>query len=216
MRRIETLLIAAILVATQAQDSAFAKGGSGRGGHDDGITHDTQPDDNQHRDSHGGSKRSDNEDRRIRARLIPTDGVATLARGKVEYRLKSNGSKRDDRLKITVKIPLPSSIPAAADQTEAQALVLRAVFYRAGVAYAACSLGYHDDEQLEHPSIAEFRSDVRGRGKKSNLKLKENHGSCLINLNSPDEQPGLPIVQSGDSLNVEDSVAGEFLGVILP
>lgn len=152
---------------------------------------------------------------RIQAKLLPPETMVTDTAARLDYRRKANGSKRDDRLTLTVKVPLPSPIPEVSTQAEAQSLSFRALFYRKGLAYALCELGYDPLASTKDPSVAQFKVTVRATGRKSKPKLKTTSGVCYVNLDTEAQAVGLPKLKRGDSVNIEEDSVGEFLGVII-
>jgi hypothetical protein len=154
-------------------------------------------------------------EKRIRAQFQLPEVTTSTASGKIDFRSAVDTLKRDERLKITVKVPLPNTIPTVSTQREAENLDLRAMFYRDGMAYAICELAYNPSAATKNPAVAEYKVQLRSSGKKSRPKLKTISGSCLINLDTESERLGLPRIKKGDSVNIEEEDSGEFLGVIV-
>ena len=167
--------------------------GNGRGGSDDSR-------------GHGNSgKGGDSQESRLRAKMTRVEG--SLAGGKLDYRLE----RKETRLSVNVKIPLPSTLPAIADSTAAAAAALEVALSRSGVEYAVCDLAFnpsdeddHDDDSLH----AEYRVDVRQRVGRS---LREKKGSCDTDLAIEGIQAGIPAVEVGDTLNVRLEGGAAFL-----
>ena len=140
-------------------------------------------------DNGGGSSSNNNgggggSDTKLKGRLSAIDGVATSAVGKVEYRNKPNAAGRDDRFKITVKIPVPSSVPVAGNYIEARSLDLTAKLSRDGTAYAECTLGYDHRTLVKGVVAAEHKIELRYEQKGSNLWLKHSKGRCSSIVNA--------------------------------
>ncbi|MBN8550245.1 MAG: hypothetical protein J0M12_13080 [Deltaproteobacteria bacterium] len=161
--------------------------------------------------SNGGGGNGGSTDVKLKDRFAPPDGVTTGAVGKVDYRNKPNGAGRDDRLTITVKVPVPSEVPAAATFAEARALDLSAVLSRDGTPYARCTLGYDHRTAVRSVVAAEHKIDLRYEMKNSKLKLKSSKGRCDTNLALDGVQSGFPSVEAGDTIVIEDSLAGDIL-----
>ncbi|MBL7662110.1 hypothetical protein JNK13_05085 [bacterium] len=148
---------------------------------------------------------------RLSASLSAFEGVPTSARGEAKLRLKNNGSKRDDRFTIEVKVPVPSAVPAANTIGEASALAFTAVISRSGAPYAQCFLRYDHETTLNGVIAAEHKVDVRDDGKRSRSRTRNKKGSCDVDLNQSGVQRGLPFVKRGDEVVIEDSLSGSIL-----
>lgn len=147
---------------------------------------------------------------RVRARFVSPGAPASTARAKLDFRQKSNGSKRDDRFKLTVKIPVPSSLPPINSLDEAEALLLTAVLTRDGVPYAECDLSYDRVAIAGAIMRAEFKLDVRARGRKARVALKNSKGSCDVDPASDGLQSGFPQLKRGDILQIIEAHYGEI------
>ena len=164
--------------------------------------------------SGGGSNGGGGSEVRLKSRLNLIDGVASGAVepvGKIEYRNKSNGSGRDDRFKITVKVPLPSVVPVADTLAEARALDLTAVLSRNATPYAVCTLGYDHRSAIKGSPAVEHKIELRYEQKGSQLRLKSSKGKCDLDPSVDGVQAGFPEIADGDTVVIQDSLAGEFL-----
>jgi hypothetical protein len=148
---------------------------------------------------------------RLRTQFFPVSGVATSATGSVNYRLKRNGSTRDDQLAISVKIPIPSTIPFADTYTSARALLLQATLSRNDVPFAVCTLQPVGRSVLNTRPAIEFRVDTKDDRRSDRGRAHAIRGTCDIDLMTPGMQQGLPVILMNDTIVVRDSVAGDFL-----
>lgn len=179
---------------------------------------DDRDDDSNQRDDNRGKGRSDGKSspddtgtREVKARLSAAPNVSTQARGRVEYKSEGNSRKLERRFRAWVSLPLPSSIPAAADINASAALSLGLTLSRAGTAYAHCQLAFDAPEAQENDDSpaarAQYRLDVRVRGN----KLPSSRGSCDLDLTTEGVQSGVPSIQKGDSVAIDETNAGVFL-----
>lgn len=176
------------------------------------TSNDNRNDDDDNR--RGDDKRSDNSQREIvfERRLKRVADVATRSKGKLEYKLKVNKRETRGLLKLSVKVPVPSTIPAVADQDAAGSLALKAKFSRADTKdntnFAQCNFAFDRLVENEDGGIfAEYKVTIETR--KGSLSSKK--GSCDIDLTAEGEQSGLPRLKKGDSVVVEDATALGFL-----
>jgi hypothetical protein len=147
---------------------------------------------------------------RLRDRLSLVDGVVSSASGISDFRSEVKKKHTHSRFRIQVKIPLPSAIPAVANEAEARALPMSGTLSRDGVAYAICSLQFDQiDEQFEEEDdgvptalTAHFRADMESTVKGSKTRLKRRRGSCDIDLATEGVQKGVPAVADGDTVVV--------------
>jgi hypothetical protein len=191
--------------------------GSGSGGSDDdGAADDGDSSNSGGSDDKGGddsSRGGSDDDTRLSSRLLPMSGSGSGAVGKVNYRNKVNGSNRDDRFKITVKIPVPSEVPAVVGFDDGASLNLSALLLRNGVPYAECTLEYDHRSFIKGVPAVEYKAEVRFKLKKSRFRARFAKGMCDTDLATDGVQRGFPVVQSGDEVVVSDSAAGAFLSV---
>lgn len=160
----------------------------------------------------GGNNGGGNGFERSRStRLSAVEGVSTQASGRVEYEVKKEGKKRREfRFRTWVKVPVPSTVPAAADNAQASALTLSLTLSRDGAAYAVCDLVFnhlHKNPNSFRPPYAEYRIDIRN--KKGGIVSKK--GVCDTDLAADGIQAGIPAPKAGDVLVVQDELAGAFL-----
>lgn len=151
---------------------------------------------------------------RLKSRLSLIDGVASGAvkpAGKIEYRNKPNGSGRDDKFKVTVKVPVPSVVPVVDALQDARALDLTAILSRNGTPYAECTLGYDHRAAIQGNLAVEHKIELRYEQKGSKLRLRSSKGQCDVDLSVDGIQAGFPEIEKGDTVVIHDSLAGDFL-----
>lgn len=200
----------------EAHSLELEDAGSGGGGSDDSGSGDDNSSGSGGSDDNGGddsSRGGSDDNTRLGSRLLPMSGSGSSAVGKVNYRNKVNGSNRDDRFKITVKIPVPSEVPSVANFDEGANLNLRALLQRNGVPYAECALEYDHRSLIKGVPAVEYKAEVRFKLKKSRYRARFAKGMCDTDLATDGVQRGFPVVQSGDEVIVSDSAAGAFLSV---
>lgn len=186
----------AVLLALGSNSMAFAKGkGSGKGDEK----------------GHGDENRTVNS----HIALAAIEGVVTEASGKIKYQVKNKQQRR--RFMGKVKIPLPSALPAIADEAGAQSADIRLEISRADVPVALCYLvlaNLGDDDDSEESLQAVYKVDVETRVKNGQSKDKIRKGSCDIDLATEAVQSGVPELQDGDIIkarSVSGDVAVDFL-----
>ena len=175
----------------------------------------TLHDDDDHRHGRGGrvarggkgnSGRGDDGERaRLRARMSRVEG--SFASGKLDERVE----RKETRLSVNVKVPLPSTLPPLADSSSAASAALEVALSRSGIEYAVCDMLFntHDDDDHDDDSRhAEYRVDVRQRIGRS---LRERKGSCDTDLTIAGIQAGIPAVEVGDTLAVRIEGGAAFL-----
>lgn len=194
MRNFKHLMLVSFIAALSMNSLAFAHGKSENQG--------------------GKSKGSENRTYNYRIQLNAIEGVATLARANIKYQVKAKQERR--RLSAKLKIPLPSSIPAIADEAGALAADLRLEFSRADVPYALCYLAFDEVEiDDEDASLeAEYKLDLETRVKHGETREKFRKGSCDIDLLTDAVQAGVPDLQDGDIIKariVSGDVGLDFL-----
>jgi hypothetical protein len=172
-------------------------------------------DDSSNGGNNGGGSNDSKYTSRLKSNLSAPVDVSTLARGTVTYRLKRNGSKRDDQFKISVKIPIPSTLPAVESYRNARALSLTATLKRNSVAFATCSLRIDGRSRIASTPAAEFKLDAQDKRSSSKGRSRFSKGSCDIDLATAGVQRGLPIILAGDSLEVSETSSGIFLAGVL-
>jgi len=110
------------------------------------------------------------------------------------------GNVQKDTFTAEVTVPVPSTGLGIADQAAAEAADIRLVLSRGGTDYAECLLeidqGENDEDEGE--SEATYQVDVQLQVKKSGPVLKEEQGTCDVDLGTDGVQPGVPDVQAGD------------------
>jgi hypothetical protein len=170
--------------------------GSGGGGDKDG-------DDNGNGKGKGNGGGGNRDRTRLNTRLSAISGVATLAQGASRLKKRIDDKKNDNRFRVKVKVPVPSTVPVAATVEAARALTISAILARDGVAYATCSLVYDEDALLDSLPAAEYKLDVR------NGHIKK--GFCDVDLVTTGEQSGVPAVRALDTITIEEALSGDFL-----
>ena len=96
-----------------------------------------------------------------------------------------------ERFQGRIEIPLPSSL-IGGDPDE---VVVTMHLLRGGADYAICSLVLDEPD----PLVAQYNVTI---GKRSDTTVAK-HGQCDVDLNMVDVQPGLPVVQEGDTTSVD-------------
>lgn len=152
---------------------------------------------------------------KIRARLSDAVGVVTDARGQAERELEQERKKAKDSFKITVKVPVPSVIPALPSENEAANLALKATLARGGVPYALCSLSldrFDDSDDDSSSVVAEYKVDLRSETKKNRVRSRNRKGSCDIDLSTAGDQLGIPDAIASDTVTINDGTADILVG----
>ncbi len=157
-------------------------------------------------DDHGGRSNSGKITRTRSAKLFAM-ATAGLGAGKAQF--VQAGDNR--QLNVNVKI-LEGTTPEIHSLAEARTLSLTATLSRDGTDYARCTL--QSDNHVSSRLIAgtrllvfEFKVDQRlvdGR-------FRSKKGSCDIDLTTTGMQLGVPAVQRGDSIRVNEPSAGDFV-----
>lgn len=146
---------------------------------------------------------------RIRVSLLPATGVNTEARGRAEYRRRSE--EKPARFEVKVKVPLGSAVPAVADESAAAELVLTANVVRASVVVASCALEFDRiSDDSSDGVVAEYKSEVRSK-KRGRIQIKA--GECVSAATSA---VAVPSLKSGDTVQVETVADGVLLEKTVP
>jgi hypothetical protein len=148
---------------------------------------------------------------RLRTQLVPVSGVATSATGSVNYRLKRNGSARDDQLAVSVKIPLPSTIPFAETYAAARSLVLQATLSRNDIPFAVCTFQPVGRSIVSKRPAIEFRIDTKDDRRSDRGRARSIRGYCDIDLATAGVQRGLPVILMDDTIKVSETEVADFL-----
>ena len=143
---------------------------------------------------------------KLRGRFTDAPNVVTNAFGSVERKVEREKSKVKDEFKITVHIPVPSTIPPLADENGASGLELSAALARAGQVYAVCSLALdHLELSRRFGTVAEYKAVVRSRTKRGATSEEFKKGACDVDQATAGIQLGLPDLQAGDTVSISNS-----------
>lgn len=210
MKRVATLSIIAALAFSLIVQGAFAAPGKGQG---------------KDKPAKKPSKIVHLERINLKAALAPIAELqpATLASGKLTKR--SMGKGRGDRsaqavhMRASMDLPLPSVMPAIADEAAAAAARFVLVLRREGIDYAQCSLALARVENKEGALVAHFKLHLQQFIKKNKLRVKAMKGACDIDLSLADVQSGMPAIMAEDEAVVQqlisESESIEFLKGVL-
>lgn len=89
----------------------------------------------------------------------------------------------------------------------AATLPLTFTLFRSGVAYATCTLKFDGIKTKSASSTAEYKLEI----KRSEGKIRYKKGSCDVDLTTIEIQRGLPAILRGDTVVLEETVAGVFM-----
>lgn len=153
--------------------------------------------------SNGGSSSGLPRKMNLKGRFIDAPNVVTNAFGSVERKVEREKKKVKDEFKVTVHIPIPSTVPPLPSESGAAALELTANLSRAGVPFASCSLSLdHMEQSARFGLVAEYKADYRLETKKGSTRERAKKGACDIDLATAGIQLGLPDLQANDTVEV--------------
>lgn len=156
-----------------------------------------------------GGNNGSSKDRNIRSSFSPLAGVSTSLNGKVRFQSSERG--KEQKLTGSLELPVPSTFPAASTLVEARVLLFSVTFFRTGTAFARCVFESDDSDNKESATSAEFALDVR----KNKAKVRSKKGSCDLDMSDQATKIGVPVLKKGDSVIVEEAVAGVLLEATL-
>ena len=210
---VKGLNVGGVLVAREVEFESDVDEPDGDNNNDDGQKNDGSSssssgdddlgDDNRRESGrrHGSKSKLSNDNRvRVRGKFSDATGIVTAAHGKSDYRLKGD----DERFKVNIDVPIPSSLPNVPDEAGAAALNLLVILTRAGATYATCTPVFSgvEEQDEDEGSVLEADYKVDVRNKDGDLRLKK--GTCDTDMATPDTQLGVPAVQDGDVVSVQN------------
>lgn len=139
--------------------------------------------------------------------------VDSSLKGKVIWRFRDRPLKNRTRrrLKGTLLVPVPSSLPIISDRDVARNAQFFLTLYRNNLAYAQCYFEFDEFEQKITGEFAEYKVDIRLRTRENrDPRFRAQKGSCDTDLAANGVQSGMPDVASGDTVIVGDS-EGDYL-----
>ncbi|CAL1241611.1 hypothetical protein [Candidatus Methylocalor cossyra] len=145
-------------------------------------------------DDHPGSGSGNPADPTFKAQLTDTSQSGALSTVKLESK------PRRSQLEAELKLPVPNSVLHLVDRATAQSALLTLTFARGGTDYAECHFDFKGfkGKRKQGAAVAGYRIDIKDyRG-----HVHERHGVCDTDLATPGVQPGIPAVQTGDSVTV--------------
>lgn len=196
----KTMIIMGLLVAsTVSINTALAKNGSDDAPGDNRCSHPVSTPKSENK-----SKENKGKDNVITALLTG----ASTASGNASLRVKKND--KEQRFKINVKIPVGNTSPAYNSKQDAKNMIITALLSRNSTPYAKCSLSLDRDSYSRGASLrrAEFKVDVKFE---NNKVLRGSKSKCDIDLITDGIQKGIPSPIVGDTIVINEAVAGDFL-----
>ncbi len=133
--------------------------------------------------------------KKLRLGLVAGDISTNPALVKLEYKVKKGLAE----FKAGLKLALPSTATGIVDQTTAEDAVITATLSNGGVAYAECTFGF----DRVKPKTAQFAIALKEVSRKGTVSVRQNKGSCDIDLATDGVQAGMPLVTQGDLAVIE-------------
>ncbi|MCB0338736.1 MAG: hypothetical protein KDD53_03985 [Bdellovibrionales bacterium] len=178
----------------------------------DDDSSDDSDDDSSDDDDDSDDDSSSEQKEKYHSNLSVPQDVDSSATGRARYReetkQKHNSNEIRRKVVIRVKVPLASVVPAASTTEELGALELAVSLTHQGSAdpYARCYLVLDRVGESSSAVVAQYVLKAREKvrtGKKNKTTVK-GKGVCDIDLDTDDIQKGLPDLDLGDRVEVED------------
>lgn len=176
-------------------DHGTSASGKDDTGYDDNGGQSSGKDDSAGDDSQGEHKHNG----KSRIKLVLSDDTETTIGTRFQYKT----SKRAVEFKAGLKIKLPSDVTDIVDRDSAENAVLTATLSNANGIYAECEFGFDRIKRGLTGKYAEYAIAIKGKVRNNGVLVRQNKGTCDIDLNTVGIQPGIPNVTSGDVAVVE-------------
>ncbi|MCB0318700.1 MAG: hypothetical protein KDD56_08075 [Bdellovibrionales bacterium] len=185
------------LLATKVELEVHNSGDDSNGGSNDDSNSDKNGNDDNKNSSKGNKTL-------LKSKL---NGDETSSKGKVKKFARLQNNRTRDRIQIKVHVPIPSTIPLLPSRDDVSSLNLMAIFSRADVPYASCTLVFDEVERKSSGLVAEFKTDIRLRtreGREDRLRVKK--GSCDTDITTDDTEQGVPSIELGDTIEIVEII----------